>query len=294
MSPTDKFNKANQNFKKLYYSGKARERRGLPNKYKWLPDWTLSKSNYLLHEHENINKKVYSRGAIVNINLGVNIGQELSGNHFGIVLNKHDNKRNDKLTIIPLTSHEHTHTVELDKTILNLSFSSFIKFWSERLIIMYSLYYLNYNALKDVDSTIKGPEENLRNIFSSLEDTSKPNSLYQLTIAKVPDYESAVNLLKKQPVLKEHSDNLLKFITENDFNKQQVDLVDELNQVFTRYQKYNKKTWAKIADIQTISKSRLIRINSMDPIGDIKVSPIVLDTIDQEIIRQLTNINLDS
>lgn len=48
--------------------------------------------------------KTFKRGNIVKANLGFNIGNELGGLHYCIVLNKNDNPRNGTLNVIPLTS----------------------------------------------------------------------------------------------------------------------------------------------------------------------------------------------
>lgn len=47
---------------------------------------------------------VFKRGNIVKVNLGFNIGHELGGLHYCIVLDKYDNPKNGTLNVIPLTS----------------------------------------------------------------------------------------------------------------------------------------------------------------------------------------------
>lgn len=49
---------------------------------------------------------IYSRGDVIKVNLGFNIGNELGGLHYCIVLNKYDNTRNGTLNVIPLTSRK--------------------------------------------------------------------------------------------------------------------------------------------------------------------------------------------
>ena len=60
------------------------------------------------HDEErtfNIAKSgIYSRGDVIKVNLGFNIGNELGGLHYCIVLNEYDNTRNGALNVIPLTS----------------------------------------------------------------------------------------------------------------------------------------------------------------------------------------------
>ena len=47
---------------------------------------------------------VFHRGVIIKVNLGFNIGNELGGLHYCVVLNKKDNPKNGVLNIVPLTS----------------------------------------------------------------------------------------------------------------------------------------------------------------------------------------------
>lgn len=45
---------------------------------------------------------IFSRGDIIKANLGFNIGNELGGLHYCVVLDKYDNIRNGTLNVIPL------------------------------------------------------------------------------------------------------------------------------------------------------------------------------------------------
>lgn len=68
---------------------------------------------------------VYSRGDIIKVNLGFNIGNELGGLHYCVVLNKYDNTKNGALNIIPLTSKKDnkkytSSSVNLGKEIYNV------------------------------------------------------------------------------------------------------------------------------------------------------------------------------
>lgn len=68
--------------------------------------WINDFSNY--HDEESTfdcsKIKIFKRGNIVKANLGFNIGNELGGLHYCIVLNKNDNPKNGTLNVIPLTS----------------------------------------------------------------------------------------------------------------------------------------------------------------------------------------------
>ena len=57
--------------------------------------------------------KRYSRGQIVRIKFGVNIGSEFSGEHYAIVISKKDTMKNPVIHVIPLTSKKHNYNIEL-------------------------------------------------------------------------------------------------------------------------------------------------------------------------------------
>lgn len=100
------------------------------NEYKkseLLAYWIYDFAEY--HDEEktfNIAKSgMYSRGDIIKVNLGFNIGNELGGLHYCIVLNKYDNTRNGALNIIPLTSRKDnkkydSSSVNLGKELYNI------------------------------------------------------------------------------------------------------------------------------------------------------------------------------
>lgn len=68
--------------------------------------WIKDFSKY--HDEENTfdlsSFKTFKRGDIIKVNLGFNIGKELGGLHYCIVLNKNDNPYNGTLNVIPLSS----------------------------------------------------------------------------------------------------------------------------------------------------------------------------------------------
>ena len=68
---------------------------------------------------------MYSRGDVIKVNLGFNIGNELGDLHYCIVLNKYDNTRNGALNVIPLTSRKdgknyYLSSVNLGKELYNV------------------------------------------------------------------------------------------------------------------------------------------------------------------------------
>lgn len=68
--------------------------------------WISDFANYHDEERNFDTTKMISfkRGDIIKVNLGFNIGHELGGLHYCIVLDKFDNPKNGTLNVIPLTS----------------------------------------------------------------------------------------------------------------------------------------------------------------------------------------------
>ncbi len=89
----------------------------------WIHDFSV------YHDEErtfNVAKSgIYSRGDVIKVNLGFNIGNELGGLHYCIVLNKYDNAKNGTLNVIPLTSRKDnkkyvSSSVNLGKELYNI------------------------------------------------------------------------------------------------------------------------------------------------------------------------------
>lgn len=296
-----KFDQASTNFKEVQSSGEK--------KYSMLHHWTLKKSLYLLDEvrrRVKRNKKTYKRGAIIYVDYGVNIGREFSGPHFSVVLNNFDSKNNEKLTVIPLTSKKHAHTIELTNTIQETSMEFLSQSLYDILKVPIAEKVVVDNLLNklDPDHEITDPIElvkSITDIKSSTEpDTPAnannaiplpdgwPNRMVQelsdvkTSLDYVKTYIAQTEGISKKEVTGEmlhsyiHGANFDNLITN----------AQDLFVVFDKYKQYNLRTFARPMDITTISKRRIRRINKFDPIGKIKVSSETLDAIESG-IKQL-------
>lgn len=75
---------------------------------------------------------VFSRGDVIKVNLGFNVGNELGGLHYCVVLNKYDNTRNGTLNVVPLTSKKqdkkyNSQSVNLGNELYNILSSNLEK-----------------------------------------------------------------------------------------------------------------------------------------------------------------------
>lgn len=70
----------------------------------WLKDYI----NYIKEENDfnPIDLKTYERGDVIKVNLGFNIGSELGGLHYCVVIDKKNNRNSPVVTIIPLSSQK--------------------------------------------------------------------------------------------------------------------------------------------------------------------------------------------
>lgn len=70
-------------------------------------EWIKTRADYLGKEvdFKPTSLRAYSRGEVVLVNLGFNVGSEYGGEHFGIVV-KDSNKANPGMNVIPLTSYK--------------------------------------------------------------------------------------------------------------------------------------------------------------------------------------------
>lgn len=92
----------------------------LGDKYTNFENTILKNSNTLLYEIENkpLYFRRYSRGSIVKVRFGVNIGSEFSGDHFAIVVSKGDTAYNPVLHVIPISSKKHKRCVDLGNVLI--------------------------------------------------------------------------------------------------------------------------------------------------------------------------------
>lgn len=88
----------------------------LKNKYIDFESSRLAESKTLLYEINTrpVRFKRYSRGQIVKVKFGVNIGSEFSGDHYAIVISKQDTMLNLILHVIPLTSKKHSYNIRIE------------------------------------------------------------------------------------------------------------------------------------------------------------------------------------
>ena len=93
----------------------------LGDKYTHFEDSKLDESKTLLYEiNTNLTHyKRFTRGQIIRVKFGVNIGSEFSGDHYAIVISKQDTMINPVIHVIPLTSKKAKYNLNLGDLLYN-------------------------------------------------------------------------------------------------------------------------------------------------------------------------------
>lgn len=70
--------------------------------------WFKDYINYINSENDfnPVNLKTYERGDVIKVNLGFNIGSELGGLHYCVVIDKKNNRNSPVITVVPLFSQK--------------------------------------------------------------------------------------------------------------------------------------------------------------------------------------------
>lgn len=202
----------------------------------------------------------YKRGTIVFVDFGIGIGSEFSLPHFAIVLNNKDNPKNGLLTVVPLSSKKKKGYVDLGKDLIN------------------NLIETVCDDLKTIIDTIESVNE-IHRIHNLDEKQSKDISQEQKELIV-----SFVN--KHDPTVTKLSDTL--------FYSWMKKEEKWINDIFSKYLKYDKNTFANVNNIKTISKLRIAKpLNPNDPIGRTLISEENLQKIEQEILKNITTLDID-
>ena len=111
--------------------------------------------------------KSYSRGDILQVNLGYNIGNEEGGLHYCLVVDKHNSKKSGIITVIPLTSNK-GQTLDFSEVFLGDEIYSCFKSKHDALMLKLSKKINSFNN--------NTPREELRSTLESLNFLKKMDS----------------------------------------------------------------------------------------------------------------------
>ncbi|WP_274459717.1 type II toxin-antitoxin system PemK/MazF family toxin [Gemella haemolysans] len=192
--------------------------------------------------------KKYSRGTILLVDFGENVGFEFNGKHFAIVLNKNDSEKSGKLMVIPLTSKDKRNRhVKLDKSIIEELIKGSVSLALNKIYIYKKWLFLkNYSYNRIITDKI------------FLNYLAKRNAV----------------------LIKINEKQLLEYFKE-DTNK-----LKEVSEYYSNYNKFSYARVDSIRDID--KSRILPKFNHLDPIGDIKLPELYLNKISKAIIKYCT------
>lgn len=196
----------------------------------------------------------YRRGSVIRVNFGFNVGKELGGMHFAVVIDN-DNKRNaDVLTVIPLSSTDgrtvHERNVDLGTELFTKILDAHNKLYSDAKEHL-STINENINAFTSAIELFKRMQE---------KDANSPDIKKQ--IEEILNYQTQLQmeqkLLEKQVAKLEHDE--------------------------AEIHKMKSGSMAVVNQITTVSKQRIFTPKrSEDFLFGITLSPAAMDKINEKI-----------
>lgn len=218
----------------------------------WLEEFT----NYISFEDEFDPTRLlrYNRGNVLRINFGFNIGKELGGMHFAVVVDN-DSKRNaDVLTVIPLSSTDgrtvHSRSVDLGTEL--------------------------FSKISDVQKgLISSMEERLAAVDESVK-------VFQSTLELIKNVESSE---KDSPAFKDKLKEVLNYKSQVETEKELLEKqFAQLERNEREIQKLKSGSMAVVNQITTVSKQRIYTPKrSEDFLYGISLSPAAMDKINEKI-----------
>jgi hypothetical protein len=233
--------------------------------YSHLPEWLdfYSKQLLIRHRAAEYEKKrfdTYSRGQIIFVNYGYNIGYELSIPHYSIVMTKNDSATSGSLNVLPLTSKKHPDSLFIGSPFEELMIpylSESIDHLESELPKIETLDYEN-----DKISLIVG---DIRKIVNEPPSEERSNKLNELS--------KNLDIYEKKYMIYEN--NMRKY--------------DYTRSLLKRYSTIAKNTYAAINKLAYISKDRIFPpLNKEDPCLKVLIPSKTMIQIDNEIIKYYT------
>jgi len=257
----------------------------------------------------------FKNGSVVMVNFGPNIGSELSGNHFAIVLNNRDKRENKLLTVVPLSSKDHSNYLSLDKEL----FVSIYELAEKRLS---DLVEEKTTFLNNLDDKMKRLIPKI--VSYNLTETLNPQYFFkdslngfahkmhdfQMNFPKYIDFKNPIRLKELINVIIEIRNKEFKKDNDNLYRDRLSSIIDKLNYLYSylengallnehienlqelmnKMKKYSKNTFAIIPNVTTVSKLRVVKISRYTISRNVIISDNSLKKIRRS-IRNFQNLN---
>lgn len=296
-------NKTLSNFKNLYFSNKNHFK--LTNLPYWLKSYTQKLNLEINNELPSYYRK-FKQGDVVMVDFGVNVGSEMSGGHFAIIMDKKDSQYNRVVTLIPLTSKKHKNigNISLGNELVN----------NTKILIENKISSLNLDMdqnAKQMDLVVSQMKEALRyllkissgenkdivnNIASIQSDCFNENDEIEPRFKNENFLETSIKYLKTIDGL-EHNDELSKlfvlFQKELETSKKVnidhqsiINKISGLEKLNSQFKKYSNETFVNLQNINTVSKLRIKKFSEYDISSNVNIGSESIDTIKDAISRK--------
>ena len=174
---------------------------------------------------------VFPQGTLVYVDFGINYGSEFSSYHYAITLNKNDSKRDNTITVVPLTSKEGKQNIKLTTGISRGLASLTLNYLEDQIK-------LNDKNMKKIESDLNKLEERERNGEPFTEDLHQLKTFYQ-------------KVLLERNIVENAKDRVKKYI--KDFDKDTYIKIDAIttidkNKIFKRKDKLDPLTKIRVTD----------------------------------------------
>lgn len=221
---------------------------------------------------QSIKYAKYKYGTIVMVNFNLNVGDELCGNHFAIVLTNADSPYSSMLTILPLSSKNKPNRMSLGELISGIIHKEILNKAEE-------IDQKKKSSLQDLHKSRKSLIEILHKYDNSIDYKnahSFPREKFDIILNKVVGED--VKKLKEIAVQSEKNIELFEEIKNN---------INKMLKVVEIYSSKNRLTYAMIDQIQTISKFKILKpLNEFDPISKLMVDANIMLSIEKQFITR--------
>lgn len=272
-------------FLDVYYNGDEHDwkMRRLPN---WMNFYGRSLKQELHHKLPSYYRK-FNQGTIVMVNYGVTVGSEMGGQHFAVVLTANDTKYKRDVVVVPLSSKYHKGYVDLGfdllsgaKALMNDNIQSLFHRVNQlqlrldefnasnnpanlRLSQTDVIFLMEHGAVNSVD------ELNEILVTFSLDNSTHLKTLVN-KIKQIESWETQTNIFKFISFASGVISLNDKYLEEKArlSNEQ-----DELKELTKKIDRYNKKSYANVSAIRSISKLRVAKLSKYSITGNVRISP---------------------
>lgn len=286
-------------FHKAYYGDIKNKNLQKNFKYLQLPYWMNSYGKYLKFEFENKTPKYYKRfkqGTVIMTDFGVNVGAEMSGKHFAVVINSDDDKYKKTLTVIPLTSKFHNGHVSLGAELFSETINLATK-KRQQVLDEINKSESIHNSIKNQSTSsltkITKPEDIqlMKKVINVKAESSSALNSDNLALSQIVTNLNSLKEIDDHPDILKLSVQLSDYLQKiKDFEQQISDnrrkMAEELT-LISKLRKYNNNTFADVSGITTISKLRSVKISEFTISGNVKLSDNSINKIKEALIKKI-------